>query len=453
MNFVESRLVGKMTIEDLIAATQGEILAQGPLVFSGVSTDSRTIQEGELFVPLKGKTFDGHDYLLKALERGSGAVVSRKQDVFPDGKTILRVKDTLRALQDIAHHMRLARDIPAVAITGSNGKTTTKELVAGVLGTERHVLKNAGNLNNQIGLPLSLTRITDEDEVIVLEMGASAPGDIRELCNVAAPNCGVLTNINYTHLQGFKDLTTIRKTKLELLEYVDTVVANADDLFLMEGIKKSGFRGKIIGYGINHDADVRAMDIRLHEIGSSLVLQFSGDEAVEVSPKISGMFNIYNILAAASVGHLFGIAPIHIRQAVESFSGVPMRLKVKEMSGMIIVRDVYNANPASMEAAIREMVRIRKGRTIAVLGDMLELGVYAEEAHQKIGRLLSDLSVDIFIAVGPLMFIASSEFHGHVFIARDSDEADKLLRNTFRSGDTVLIKGSRGMSMERVLDN
>jgi UDP-N-acetylmuramoyl-tripeptide--D-alanyl-D-alanine ligase len=183
------------------------------------------------------------------------------------------------------------------------------------------------------------------------------------------------------------------------------------------------------------------------------MLQFGGDEAVEVSPKISGMFNIYNIIAAASVGHLFGIAPIHIRQAVESFSGVPMRLKVKEMSGMIIVRDVYNANPASMEAAIREMVRIRKGRTIAVLGDMLELGAYAEEAHQKIGRLLSDLSVDIFIAVGPLMSIASSEFRGHVFVAEDSRDAGNMLRDIFKPGDTILIKGSRGMSMERVLDN
>jgi UDP-N-acetylmuramoyl-tripeptide--D-alanyl-D-alanine ligase len=452
VNCTERTVMETITIEDVIAATEGKTITRDQETFSGVSTDSRSIQKGELFIALRGKNFDGHDYMQKALDRGNGAVVDMKQAFPVPGKTIIAVHDTLRALQDIAHHMRMKRDIPVIAITGSNGKTTTKELVATVLGTEHEVLKNSGNLNNQIGLPLSLTKIRDTDTIVVLEMGASAPGDIQALCTIAAPSFGVLTNINATHLESFKTLETIRKTKLELLGSVSTVVANADDLFLMEGIKQSGYRGEVITYGIDQEADVRAADIRLHDTGSRFQILFKDREPLWINTKISGMFNIYNVLAAASVGYLLDIDPFHIKDGIESFAGVPMRLQLREMNGMLVIGDMYNANPASMEAALRELVRISKGRTIAVLGDMLELGTYSEEAHRKIGRLLSELSVDVFIATGPLMSFAVSEYTGKAFVARTSEDARNLLRGIYKAGDTILIKGSRGMRMERVME-
>ena len=441
-----------LTIEDIIAAAGGTIIRRNAGSFAGVSIDSRNIQEGELFVALKGGRFDGHDFLPQALEKGSGAIVHVLQTAPREDKTIIQVPDTLKALQDIARFSRIKKDIPVVAVTGSNGKTTTKELTASILGTQYRILKNTGNLNNHIGLPLSLTKISDEDQIIVLEMGASAPGEIRELCGIAVPDYGILTNISRAHLEGFHDMQTVRKTKLELLETVRVVVVNADDRFLMEGIHVSGFQGAIMRYGIETPADIRATNITLCEQGSAFHLHFGENQFVEVNAHISGMFNIYNLLAAASIGYLFHIDPENIKKAIDSFTGVPMRLEFREINGIKIISDMYNANPASMEVAIKELARIRKGRSIAVLGDMLELGSYEEEAHRELGRCMSELSIDIFLAVGTRMAFAASAFRGSVYILNNPEEAGRFLRNIWGTGDTVLIKGSRGMHMERVLE-
>lgn len=451
VEFNEKEVMAILNIEDIITATGGKLICSNSNFFTGVSIDSRNIQEGELFIALKGTRFDGHDFLEEALVKGSGAVVSHQESESIEGKTILYVKDTLKALQYIARHIRLRKDIPVVAVTGSNGKTTTKELIYSILSVKYRVLKNTGNLNNHIGLPLSLTRIHDEDEIIVLEMGASAPGEIKQLCEIAVPNYGVLTNISPAHLEGFKDIETVRKTKLEILDTVDVAIVNADDLFMMEGIHGLGFQGRIIRYGIQNSADISATDIRLYEKGSSFTLNTAGNKFIEVNAKISGMFNIYNLLAAASVGYLFDIDLVDVKQAIDSFTGVPMRLEFKEFNGIRVIFDAYNANPASMEEAIKEFVRIRKGRMIAALGDMLELGSYEKEAHRKIGRMMSGLPIDIFIAVGPCMAFAASEFQGIVYTLQTAAEAGRLLKDIWRKGDTVLIKGSRGMNMEKVL--
>ena len=447
----EREAMAILSIEDILTATKGKIICRNPDSFTGVSIDSRKILKGELFVALKGSRFDGHDFLQDALEKGSGAIVSLQAIGPVDDKTIIYVGDTLKALQDIAHYIRLKMGMPVVAVTGSNGKTTTKELISSILATQYKVMKNTGNLNNHIGLPLSLTGINADDEVIVLEMGASAPGEIKTLCDIAVPEYGVLTNISHAHLEGFSDIETVRKTKLELLDTVGAAIVNADDLFMMEGIQLSGYKGKIIRYGIKNPADIRASDIRLHEKGSSFSLHIGEHTSVEVNPKISGMFNIYNLLAAAAVGSIFHIDVMNIRNAIDSFAGVPMRLEFQELDGIRIISDVYNANPASTGEALKELARIRKDRIIAVLGDMLELGSYEEEAHRKIGQLISELGVDIFIAVGPRMSVAASEFHGDVYTLQTAAEAGKLLRGLWKKGDTVLIKGSRGMNMERVL--
>lgn len=445
-------VVGILTIEDIIAATGGKVIYRNSNAFTGVSIDSRTIKEGELFIAIKGDRFDGHHFLHEALKRGSGALVNIHLGEPVNGKTIIYVHNTLKALQDIARYMRLKKDVPVIAVTGSNGKTTTKELIASILSAKYEVLKNTGNLNNHIGLPLSLTRISDEDEIVVLEMGASGPGEIKVICEIAVPNYGVLTNISHAHLEGFKDLETVRKTKLELLDYIRVAVVNTDDPFLMEGIHLSGFKGNLIRYGIENSAEICASDIRLFENGSVFSLNTGENKSIEVHPKISGMFNIYNILGAASIGYLFNIDLQNIKNAIDSFAGVPMRLELKELNGIKVISDVYNANPASMEEAIKELVRIRKGRIIAVLGDMLELGSYEEEAHRRLGRLMSGLTVDIFIAVGARMAFAASEFSGSVYKLQNAIEAGKLLKEISREGDIVLIKGSRGMNMDKVLE-
>jgi UDP-N-acetylmuramoyl-tripeptide--D-alanyl-D-alanine ligase len=440
-----------VSVEDILQATQGKILCHAADSFSGVSIDSRKVQEGELFVALRGDRFDGHDFLPGALKKGSGALVHMRMQEPPPDKTLIFVENTLKALQDIARYMRLKKEIPVVAITGSNGKTTTKELIAEILGTQYRVIKNTGNLNNHIGLPLSLTALSEEDEIAVLEMGASASGEIRALCAIALPTHGVLTNISHAHIQGFKDIETIRRTKLELLETAGVAVVNADDHFMMEGLGMLDYKGRIMRYGVHNTADISATGISLHETGSSFMLHIGENLSLMVNPKISGMFNIYNLLAAAAVGSLFHIDPVNIQKAIDSFRGVPMRLELREIDGVKVISDMYNANPASVEGALRELARIKKGRLIAVLGDMLELGSYEEEAHRNVGRLMSELTVDIFIAVGHGMAMAASEFRGCMYAAQSAEEAGEILRNTWKDGDTVLIKGSRGMHMEKVL--
>ncbi len=441
-----------LTVDDLLTATGGDLVCGEAKIMSGVCIDSRKAREGELFVALKGERFDGHDFLREALEKAAGAVVHLPGVAPVPGKTIIRVPNTLGALQDIARFLRHRRDIPVVAVTGSNGKTTTKELIAAVLGSEYQVLKNMGNLNNQIGLPLSIAQMSEEDQVIVLEMGASTPGDIRELCGIAAPEYGVITNIGRAHLEGFGDIETVRRTKLEILETARVAVVNGDDLFLMDGIRRSGFRGSVIRFGIESPADVRATDIVLGERGADFRIEFGDRPSVSVQTRTAGLFNIYNVLAAASLGYLFDIDSANLQRAISSFTGVPMRMEFREIGGVMIISDAYNANPASVEAALRELVRIRKGRSIAVLGDMLELGSYEEEAHRQVGRFVSALGIDIFIAVGPRMALASSECHGETYRTNTPEEAGRLLRSLWQPGDTVLIKGSRGIHMERTLE-
>ncbi|MCX5718125.1 MAG: UDP-N-acetylmuramoyl-tripeptide--D-alanyl-D-alanine ligase [Nitrospirae bacterium] len=444
-----------LTVEDVINATGGRIVYKNgnSLPFTGVSIDSRTIGDGEIFVAVRGARFDGHDFIYKALERGSGALVNFPPAEHLKGKAIIYVKNTLSALQDIARYVRMRNNIPVIGITGTNGKTTTKELIASILSTKYRVHKNTGNLNNQIGLPLSLTKLGADDEVSVLEMGASSPGDIRELCRIAVPDCGVVTNIGPGHLGGFGSLEAVRNTKLELLDTVNKVVVSADDAFLMQGV--SEYQGEIITFGIENRADVFVKDIRMKDRGSDFLLCFGESHCIEINLNIPGAFNLYNALAAATVGQIFNIDPRDIKTGLESFKGVPMRLEIKELFGAMVISDVYNANPASMEEAIKELVRLKKARAIAVLGDMLELGPYAEEAHRKIGEWMSALPIDIFIGVGPLMAITHSEFvktGRQSFSVSTSEEAGRILTGLCSEGDTIVVKGSRGMGMEKVLE-
>lgn len=445
-----------LSLREIIEATGGRMLAGEPcdVAFNGVSIDSRTIKKGELFIPIKGYRFDGHDFLGEAMKNGAGALVSIPPAEPFKGKSVIYVRNTLRALQDIARYARKKSGALVIGVTGTNGKTTTKELIAQIAGLRHRVLKNSGNLNNHIGMPLSLVGINDDDEFAVMEMGASIKGDIELLCDIALPDYGVITNIGPGHLEGFGNLDIVRSTKLELYDAVKRIALNADDRFLMEGV--SGKEGKdIVLFGIDNKVDVFAEDIALYDRHSVFTLCLGGERRAVVRINIPGRFNVYNALAAASVCTTVGMDIMEIKEGIESFTGVPMRLEVKDLFGAMVINDVYNANPASMEEAIKELVRLKRQRAIAVLGDMLELGSYSEEAHRRLGRWISDLNVDLLIAVGPMMAMAADEFSakgGQSVKVRDAFEAGRVLLGFCGSNDTVLVKGSRSMGMENVLE-
>ncbi|MHB8881915.1 MAG: UDP-N-acetylmuramoyl-tripeptide--D-alanyl-D-alanine ligase [Thermodesulfovibrionales bacterium] len=441
--------MGHLTVQNILKATGGTLLQEEPGSFSGLSIDSRTIGDGELFVALRGDRFDGHAFLAQALARGTGALVETPPAEEVAGRTIIQVGNTLTALQDIARFLRARRSIPVIAVTGTNGKTTTKELIASIFGLRHKVLKTTGNLNNHIGVPLCMARMAGDEDVMVLELGSNAPGDIRLLCEMTRPDYAVTTNVGPAHLEGFGELSAVRDTDLEVLAYVKTFAVNADDVFLVEGT--GGYTGTLLTYGIERKADVSARDIKLHERGSGFRLCCPDGQEAEVELKLSGRFNITNALAAASVAFACGIRIDDIKKGLEMFAGVPLRLELKERGGMLLIVDAYNANPASMEEALRELSRLKRSRTIAVLGDMLELGPRAEELHRDLVKRLNALEIGLLIAVGPLMQKVSAEFRGDCYPVDDSLQAGAILSDICREGDTILLKGSRGMKMELVL--
>jgi UDP-N-acetylmuramoyl-tripeptide--D-alanyl-D-alanine ligase len=442
-------MMGLLKLEDIVQATGGRVLSGTSEKFAGISIDSRSIREGELFVAIKGDNFDGHDFINPALISGSGALVQSSPSGLSGDKTIILVKNTLAALQALARYLRSRMALPVIGVTGTNGKTTTKELVSSIFGQHHKVLKTTGNLNNHIGLPLCIARMEGDEDVMVLEMGSNRKGDIKELCEIALPDFSVVTNVGPAHLEGFGSLEAVRDTDLEIFAYAKAASVNADDAFLLEGAKN--YNGRLITYGIKNTADVYAKDIMLGTRGSGFKLCFSDKKRVAVNLQLSGLFNIYNALAAASAADALGIGLEDIKNGLESFGGVPMRLEIIEMLGALVISDVYNANPASMEEALKELVRLKRKRTIAVLGDMLELGGYAQEAHKKLVRLASALMIEVLIAVGPEMGRAAEEFKGTCYKSENSDSARSVLSSICREGDAILIKGSRGMRMEKVL--
>jgi len=442
-------MMGSLQFDDIVQATGGRVLCGTSEKFSGLSIDSRNIREGELFVALKGEHFDGHDFIHAALIKGAGALVQSSPAELPRNKTVILVKNTLVALQDLARHLRSRMLLPVIGVTGTNGKTTTKELLSSIFGQRQKVLKTTGNLNNHIGLPLCMCRMDGDEDVMVLEMGSNRRGDIKQLCEIALPDFSVITNVGPAHLEGFGSLEAVRDTDLEILAYAKVASVNADDTFLLEGIKN--YPGRLITYGLKNAADVTAKDIMLGTRGSGFKICFSNKRKITVNLQLSGMFNISNALAAASVADALDIGLDDIQNGLESFGGVPMRLEIKEMLGAIVINDVYNANPASVEEALKELVRLKRKRTIAVLGDMLELGVYAEEAHRRLVRLASELKIDVLVAVGPEMSRAAEEFKGTYYPTENSASARSIVFGICHEGDAVLIKGSRGMRMERVL--
>ncbi len=424
----------------------------------GFSISSKTIHYGEAFIAIKGERFDAHNFVTDVLKNGnSNCIVSKiwfqgqeKADL--PGNFFL-VSDTLLALQEISHYYRLKFDIPIIALTGSNGKTTTKEMIAAVLGEKFKVLKTEGNLNNHIGLPLTLFKLNSEYEIAVIEMGTNSKGEITRLAEIGCPTHGLITNIGPAHLEFFGTLEGVSEAKRELWQNLEkdekTAFINIDDPFLRKNIPAVK---KIITYGFENPADVQGKFIRIDKKGRAV---FQVNET-EINLKIAGIHNIYNALAAVTVGLNFNLNMEQIKSALESFHAADKRMQVIEKKGIIIINDCYNSNPESAKNALLTLSQMEtKGRRIAVLGDMFELGKSGKREHESVGEYLSSLKkIDLLLTLGPLSELTAEQAKktGTKNSKHYSDKKKLInhLKSDVKKGDLILIKGSRGMAMEEV---
>jgi UDP-N-acetylmuramoyl-tripeptide--D-alanyl-D-alanine ligase len=457
-----------LTIEEVLKATGGKLLqGKGNAFFHGISTDSRTVGEGELFIALKGSRFDGHHYAIEALRKKAGGVLIEEEkvgDIRWNGyrsRAVIAVKDTLSALGDIARDWRRKYNTPVVALTGSNGKTTTKEMIAACLETTFPILKTKGNLNNLIGVPLTLLTLTEKERVVVLEMGMNVPGEVRRLAEVAEPDIGLITNIQMVHLEGMESLERLKGEKGELFRRMrrdGTILVNQDDPRVVDLARD--YPGQKITFGIGHPSEVMAKEIRLRgSEGTSFTLSLE-EEVMEIHLRLLGRHFVPNALSAVAIACLFGVEVKRVKEALENFQFFPMRMEVIPLKGgKTLINDTYNANPSSMELALETLVEAKgKGRAIAVLGDMLELGRFKEEAHQRIGQRVRELSIDFLLAMGEEAPIVVESAIRHGFptekarIVESHSEAISLLRQMIQNGDWILVKGSRRMAMEKIVE-
>lgn len=450
------------TITDIALATGGEIHGTGEGMVTGVSTDSRNVTADRLFVPLKGAKFDGHDFIPGVAQLGVRAMLASREWLashgVPAGATVVAVADTLRALGDLAAYHRNRFALPIVGVTGSNGKTTTKEMLAAILSFTGPGLKTTGNLNNLIGLPQMLFQLDGSHRWAVLEMGMSELGEIDRLAEIAKPSVGIITNAFPAHLASMGSVDTVAKAKGELFLRLPSggyAVYNADDPRIAARPVAGGVQR--ISFGLN-DAEVTARSIEnLGVAGQRFLLRLPGKE-VSVTLRAFGRHNIYNALAAAAAAFVIGVKPQLIREGLEYFTPYDKRFKLEEHAGVVLIDDSYNANPSSVEAALSTL-REMKGnkRAIAVLGDMLELGADAEAAHTAVGRIAASCVERLYV-MGEMASrvaggaVAAGMPAGSVVVAQGHEEIlDDLLKN-MDQGDFVLVKGSRGMRMEIVAE-
>jgi UDP-N-acetylmuramoyl-tripeptide--D-alanyl-D-alanine ligase len=450
------------TINDIADATGGRIIGSDECEVSGVSTDSRSVSADELFVPLCGAIFDGHDYLASVADKGVQAVLASESWLadhsLPASLTCIAVNDTLRALGDLAAAYRRRYEVPLVGITGSNGKTTCKEMLATILDQIGPGLKTAGNLNNLIGLPQMLFRLRPEHGWAVLEMGMSEPGEIDRLAEIAAPQIGVLLNAFPAHLESMGSVENVARAKGELLLRLPAggcAVVNADDPLIAGQPSPEGVRR--ITFGLNA-AEVRASAIESRGIRGQRFGLHIGDESIVVSLAAFGRHNIYNALAAAAAAHALGIPAEIIGNGLELFHPYDKRFNLEKTGRIMLIDDSYNANPASMGAALATLAELKGNRSAFVaLGDMLELGINEAELHRMAGVQAAQVADRLYLH-GPLgVYVAEGAISAGMPAAAvirglSHEEIAADILNSAAEGDFVLLKGSRGMKMENVAE-
>lgn len=421
-----------------------------------VSIDTRTIKKGDLFVAIKGNNFDGHHFVDKAVEKGAVAVLLSKNIKVPAGIAVICVDNTIKALGQIAELYRRKFNIPVIGITGSTGKTTTKEILSHILGGKYCVLKNKGTENNQIGVPLTILRLKSRHQVLVLELGTNRFGDIEDVAQIARPTIGVLTNIGHSHLQGLNNKRGVFKEKIKLLDYIGkggSVVYNADDSYLCS-INKSKLNLRKLGYGLTESCQIKGSQIRM--IGN--IAQELTVGRTQYKIKTPAYHNIYNVLAAISVAKELKVNNEIICDRLKSFKFCLGRFEVKNVKGVCIIDDSYNANPLSFSSAIHTLNEFKaKGKKILVCGDMMELGKKAGNFHADIARQVLHTDIDAVLTLGALSknisaLLNKNNVRNKSYHFPSHKALNSYLKQIVCAGDVILVKGSRSMQMEKTVD-
>jgi UDP-N-acetylmuramoyl-tripeptide--D-alanyl-D-alanine ligase len=424
----------------------------------GYSIDSRTVQSGDLFFAVKGERFDGHDFVEAALSKGAAAAIVRKEQVarYPSNAGLLVVDDTLVALQTLATAVRKLWGKIAIGITGSMGKTTTKEALAHLLSIRHRVHKTKGNFNNHFGLPLGLLTLEPEYDLAVIEMGMSHAGEIAALARIVQPNEGVVTTVGPVHLEFFDSVAGIARAKYELIEALPhggTAVLNGDDEYVSQFGRD--FKGKVILFGLKAAADVRAENIEvLGPEGTRFDLVTHGIRQTVRSPLL-GQHNVYNVLGAAAVAFEHGITPSEIAAVLPSLEPADKRGQVVQLGNITVLNDCYNSSPKALMAAVDTLAAMPAKRRIVVAGEMLELGATGEQLHRECGRYIAGKKLDFLLGVRglakPMVEAAQEVGMKAEFVANPEDAGEWLAREA-RDGDAVLLKASRGVKLEKALE-
>lgn len=417
---------------------------------TGWSIDSRTIAPGDLFFALRGPAHDGHDYIAEVFRKGAAAVVAER--AVEAAERVLVVRDSLQALQGVAARAREMWAGDVIGVTGSAGKTTTKDVIAEMLSTEMRTGKTVGNLNNHVGVPLSLLRLDESARVAVIEMGMNHAGEIRHLSAIARPNHGVVTNVGYAHIESFESIEGIAAAKQELIDALPpegTAVLNADDA----RVKAMGRGRKALLYGTSAEADVRAEDVEFLEEGAKFRV---GPARFETA--LSGRHSVLNILAGLAVARIYEIPPERLVDAVRNLKPGKMRGETFRHRGILVLDDCYNSNPDAAKAMLDVLRDTPARRRIAVLGEMLELGRWAEPLHRDVGSYAAGQGIDVLVGIrgAAWSMVDAARLAGHsagaALFFDDPAEAGRAVRAMAQAGDAVLFKGSRGVHVERALE-
>jgi len=454
----------RFTLEEIIRTVQGKLMSGGKAHLSippeKICTDTRKLKEGELFIALVGEHFDGHSFVKEAWKKGAcGAIVAKPVTPPSPSFPIIKVENTLYALQELAkfHRRRLPSSI-IVGITGSNGKTTVKEMSFEILSRKYYVLKSEGNFNNQIGVPLSLLKLCPHHQIAVLEMGMNLSGEIARLAEIIQPDVGLITNIHRSHIGPLGSIEAIKEAKAEFIPYLNErenscLVLNGDDHRVRDLRKRASCR--VITFGVRSDCDVKAEDVQDHGERMSFTLSYE-KEKISVELPIPGRHNIYNALASSAVAIILKVPLELIAQALSGFRLPPSRCQIIKLGKYKLINDSYNANPESMKEALNLLSKLGGRRKIAILGDMLELGKQARAAHREVGEKAGKIGIDALYVLGEFSREveegAKEMGMKEVFSFNDKDELVDELISYLKEGDCLLVKGSRKMKMEEIVE-
>jgi UDP-N-acetylmuramoyl-tripeptide--D-alanyl-D-alanine ligase len=449
-----------LEVSEVIKATGGRLFGrERSLRIKGISMDTRTIRPGEAFIAIKGNNFDGHNFISQAVKKGASCIIkeARGEESKLKKTVCIEVKDTIHSLGGLARFQRQKYDIPVIAVTGSNGKTTAKEMIAWVLSKKYKVLKNEGTKNNHIGLPMALLGLDSSFKLAVLEIGTNHFGEVRYLTDICQPNIGVITSIGAAHLEYFRSLEGVFKEKRMLIDQLQQpglALLNADDRFLQRELRRRKQKGFIVGFGMREKSDFWASKVKFNPG----VVEFLVNAKYSFTLKTAGCYNIYNALAAVALGRIFGMGCRDISCRLSAFEFPQGRLKLLHLKNLSFLDDTYNANPSSFVQALEALAVFKvKGRKILIMADMLELGKDKDIFHSKIGRIAAGVC-DVFIAVGRLAQFAARAASeaglsdSNIFTCASSQEARSILLEKVSAGsdDIILVKGSRAMKMEEV---